>query len=195
MACRSICCCTASGSSPMRCSISATESCWPVAKSKHQPREYPGVRAAVVAEHHEHAVAVPVGVPVDVGLRAPLVLLRLDLRAVLVLSEVCRIHGGKLIVEMGSIRAVAFQLRHMDVQPVGDAPIVPDGLFQRELLGDAVFLCRLHRRVCGALGSCAGACGGSGSRCAAAPASTTAAASTAAARRLCFMVVLLCSQP
>ena len=27
------------------------------------------------------------------------------------------------------------------------------------------------------------------------PASTTTAASTAAARRLCFMVVLLCSQP
>ena len=51
---------------------------------------------------------------------------------------------------------------------LGDVVIVPDGLFQRELLGDAVFLCRLHRRVCGALGSCAGACGGSGSSCAAA---------------------------
>ena len=37
-------------------------------------------------------------------------------------------------------------------RPIGDVVLVPDGLFQRELLGDAVFLCCLHRRVCGALG-------------------------------------------
>ena len=134
----------------------------------------PRIGTAVVAEHHKaDAVAVPVGIPVDISIisiRAPLVLLGLDLRAVLVLSEFCRIHGGKLIVDISGVRAVAHKLRHMDVQLLCAAPLVQlDGLFQRELLGDAVFLCCLHRRVCGALGDSAGACGGSGSRCAAAP--------------------------
>ena len=37
MACRCICACTSSGSSPMRCSISAVVIRLPVAKSKHHP--------------------------------------------------------------------------------------------------------------------------------------------------------------
>ena len=126
--------------------------------------------AAVAAAHHQtDAIAVPVGIPAYTDLRS-LAVRQFGLFAGLIFPEIRRIDSVQFIVDAGGIRAVAFQLRHMD----GNAlhrflpPHARNVLFQRELVGDALLLGRLHRCGCAALGSCAGACGGRGSSCAAA---------------------------
>ena len=127
-----------------------------------------GVVVIVAAHHQTDAVAVPVGVPVDLGLRALFALRHLSVRIAFIIHVLRRIHGSKFLVESGGIRAVAHKLRHMDAQLLHADHLAPHRLFKAPLVGDAVFLCCLHRRICAALGSCAGACGGCGGSCAAA---------------------------
>ena len=132
-----------------------------------------GGAARAVAHHQTDAVAVPVGIPVHTDLRVLTARLS-GLLVGLIFPEMFRIDVVQFIVDVGGIRAVAFQLRHMDghmdgnVLPRVRLPHARNVLFQRVLVGDALLLGRLHRCGCGALGSCAGACGGRGGRCAAA---------------------------
>ena len=129
-----------------------------------------GVGTAVVAAHHKtYAVAVPVGVPIDVDLRAPFVLRHLSLRVAFIIPIFRRIHGGKLIIDRFSIRAVAHKLRHMDGQLLCAAPFVPDGFFQRELLRDTFLLGCKRRGILAAAGALAGGSGAGAAFCAAAP--------------------------
>ena len=126
--------------------------------------------AAVAAAHHQaDAVAVPVGIPAHTDLRVLAARLP-GLLVGLIFPEIRRIDGGKILVQAYGIRAVAFQLRHMDgnVLHLFLSPHARNVLFQRELIGDALLLGCLHCRACGAFGSCTGVCGGSGGRCAAA---------------------------
>ena len=134
--------------------------------------------AVIAAAHHQtDAVAVPVGIPVHTDLRVLTARLS-GLLVGLIFPEMCRIDGVQLIVDVGGVRAVAFQLGHMD----GNAlhrflpPHARNVLFQRVLVGDAVCLGGQRRRAGGAsaaggalVGSGAGACGSSGVRCTAAP--------------------------
>ena len=120
--------------------------------------------AVIAAAHHQtDAIAVPVGIPAHTDLRVLAARLP-GLLVGLILPEIRRINGGKLLVQAYGIRAVAFQLRHMD----GNAlhrflpPHTRNVLFQRVLVGDALLLGCLHCRACGAFGSCTGVCGGSG---------------------------------
>ena len=70
--------------------------------------------AAVAAAYHQtDAVAVPPVIPAHTDQRGFAVRLP-GLLAVLELPEIRRIDGVQLIVDVGGIRAVAFQLRHMD---------------------------------------------------------------------------------
>ena len=127
-----------------------------------------GVVVIVAAHHQTDAVAVPVGVPVDLGLWALFALRHLSVRIAFIIHVFCRIHSGKFFVESGGVRAVAHKLRHMDAQLHHADHLAPHRLFKAPLVGDALLLRRLHRCGCGALGSCAGACGGRGGSCAAA---------------------------
>ena len=119
--------------------------------------------AAVAAAHHQtDAVAVPPVIPAYTDLRN-LAVQQFGLFAVLELPEICRIDSVQLIVDVGSIRAVAFQLGHMD----GNAlhrflpPHARNVLFQRVLVGDAVCLGGLRHRAGGA-SAAVGALVGSG---------------------------------
>ena len=134
--------------------------------------------AVIAAAHHQtDAIAVPVGIPAHTdqrgfAARLPGLLVGLEL------PEIRCIDGVQLIVDVGGVRAVAFQLGHMDGNVLHRVlpPHARNVLFQRVLVGDAVCLGGQRRRAGGAsaaggalVGSGAGACGGRGGRCAAAP--------------------------
>ena len=127
-----------------------------------------GVLVIVAAHHQTDAVAVPVGVPADLDLCAVFALRHLSVRIAFIIHVFRRIHGSKFLVESGGIRTVAHKLRYMNAQLLHADHLAPHRLFKAPLVGDAFFLGRLHRLGCIALGSCAGACGPRGSRCAAA---------------------------
>ena len=134
--------------------------------------------AAVAAAHHQaDAVAVPVGIPAHTDLRVLAARLP-GLLVGLIFPEIRCINGGKLLVQAYGVRAVAFQLGHMDGNVLHRVlpPHARNVLFQRVLVGDAVCLGGQRRRAGGApaivgalVGSGAGACGSSGVRCTAAP--------------------------
>ena len=119
--------------------------------------------AAVAAAHHQtDAVAVPPVIPAHTDQRGIAAQLP-GLLAVLELPEIRRIDGVQLTVDVGGVRAVAFQLGHMD----GNAlhrflpPHARNVLFQRVLVGDAVCLGGLRHRAGGA-SAAVGALVGSG---------------------------------
>ena len=122
--------------------------------------------AAVAAAHHQaDAVAVPPVIPAHtdqrgIAVRLPGLLVGLEL------PEIRCIDGAQLLVDAGGIRAVAFQLRHMDGNVLHRVlpPHARNVLFQRVLVGDAVCLGGLRHRAGGAsaavgalVGSSAGA--------------------------------------
>ena len=134
--------------------------------------------AAVAAAHHQtDAVAIPPVIPGHTDQRGFAARLS-GLLVGLELPEIRCIDGVQLIVDVGGVRAVAFQLGHMDGNVLHRflPPHARNVLFQRVLVGDAVCLGGQRRRAGGAsaaggalVGSCAGACGRGGGRCTAAP--------------------------
>ena len=108
--------------------------------------------AAVAAAHHQtDAVAVPVGIPAHTDLRN-LAVRQFGLFAGLIFPKIRRIDGVQLIVDVGGVRAVAFQLRHMDGNVLHRflSPHARNVLFQRVLVSDALLLDGLRHSAGGA---------------------------------------------
>ena len=108
--------------------------------------------AAVAAAHHQaDAVAVPPVIPAHtdqrgIAARLPGLLVGLEL------PEIRCIDGVQFLVDGGGVRAVAFQLGHMDGNVLHRVlpPHARNVLFQRVLVGDAVCLVGPRYRAGGA---------------------------------------------